>query len=114
MMELFMVACTGFEVVLGSMGTANTWEAVREIDWVEYYKMGSSINPLSNAMLPSQGSQIDWVEYYKMGSSINPQGNATSRIQYAPIFVSPSMQWAVPNGCLSGPPVGPGGMVSPQ
>jgi hypothetical protein len=23
------------------------------------------------------------------------------------VFVSPTMQWAVPNGCLSGPPSGP-------
>jgi hypothetical protein len=27
-------------------------------------------------------------------------------VQFAPVFVSPTMQWAVPNSCLSGPPAG--------
>lgn len=57
---------------------------------------------------------IDWVAYYKnhgyeinrgMGGAGGPCGG-TQRVQYAPVFVSPSMQWAVPNGCLSGPPAG--------
>ncbi len=55
---------------------------------------------------------IDWVAYYKnhgyqingsCGGSCGPCGG---RINYAPVFVSPTMQWAVPSGCLSGPPVG--------
>jgi hypothetical protein len=57
---------------------------------------------------------IDWVAYYKNhGYQINngcggcaPGG--CQRINYAPVFVSPTMQWAVPNSCLSGPPGGPG------
>jgi len=53
---------------------------------------------------------IDWVAYYKNhGYQINagygPNG-CCSRINYAPVFVSPSMQWAVPNGALGGPPMG--------
>ena len=57
---------------------------------------------------------IDWVAYYKNhGYQINggcgPNGSC-GRINYAPVFVSPTMQWAVPNGCLNGPPAGiPGG-----
>ncbi len=57
---------------------------------------------------------IDWVAYYKNhGYQINggcgPYGGS-GRINYAPVFVSPTMQWAVPNSCLSGPPVaGQGG-----
>jgi hypothetical protein len=58
---------------------------------------------------------IDWVAYYKNhGYQINaacggPGG--CQRIQFAPVFVSPQMQWAVPNGCLQGPPAcPPGGM----
>ena len=53
---------------------------------------------------------IDWVAYYKNhGYQINggcsgPGG--CPRINYAPVFVSPTMQWAVPNGCMSGPPAG--------
>jgi hypothetical protein len=55
---------------------------------------------------------IDWVAYYKNhGYQINgacgPYGGC-GRINYAPVFVSPTMQWAVPNGCTSGPPMGPG------
>ena len=55
---------------------------------------------------------IDWVAYYKNhGYQINCGcGNgcgACPRINYAPVFVSPTLQWAVPNTCLSGPPVGP-------
>ncbi len=61
---------------------------------------------------------IDWVAYYKnhgyqinagCGSGGGP--GCCQRINYAPVFVSPSMQWAVPNSCLGGPPcapVGPG------
>jgi hypothetical protein len=60
---------------------------------------------------------MDWVSYYKNhGYQINsgcggPGGSCggSQRIQFAPVFVSPSMQWAVPNTCLSGAPNGPGG-----
>jgi hypothetical protein len=60
---------------------------------------------------------MDWVSYYKNhGYQINngcggPGGGgcgSCARVQFAPVFVSPSMQWAVPNSCLSGPPNGPG------
>jgi len=60
---------------------------------------------------------IDWVAYYKNhgyqinaacggGMGCGPCGGC-QRIQFAPVFVSPSMQWAVPNGCLNGPPASP-------
>jgi hypothetical protein len=56
---------------------------------------------------------IDWVAYYKNhGYQINAgcggPGGCCGRINYAPVFVSPGMQWASPNNCMSGPPVGPG------
>lgn len=52
---------------------------------------------------------IDWVAYYKNhGYMINAGGcggpGGCQRVHYAPVFVSPNMQWAVPNNCLSGPP----------
>jgi len=63
--------------------------------------------------------KIDWVAYYKNhGYQINsgcygPGG--CPKINYAPVFVSPVMQWAVPNSCLSGPPTaGPGGCPGGQ
>jgi hypothetical protein len=54
---------------------------------------------------------IDWVAYYKNhGYQINGGcgggGACCGRINYAPVFVSPMMQWAVPNTCMSGPPTG--------
>ena len=62
---------------------------------------------------------IDWVAYYKNhGYQINAGcgggGGCCGRINYAPVFVSPNMQWAVPNNCAGGPPTGPGcGMGGP-
>ena len=57
---------------------------------------------------------IDRVAYYKNhGYQINAAcgngGGCGQRIQFAPVFVSPQMQWAVPNGCLQGPPMMPYG-----
>jgi len=56
---------------------------------------------------------IDWVAYYKNhGYQINTGvygGGACGgcqRIQFAPVFVSPTMQWAVPNSCVGAPPAG--------
>ena len=61
---------------------------------------------------------IDWVAYYKNhGYQINAGcgGNGCcQRINYAPVFVSPSMQWAIPNSCVAGPPnMGGGGYCPP-
>jgi hypothetical protein len=54
---------------------------------------------------------IDWVAYYKNhGYQINacgPCAGGCGRINYAPVFVSPTLQWAVPAGAAGGPPVGP-------
>jgi hypothetical protein len=62
---------------------------------------------------------IDWVAYYKNhGYQINcgaggGPGACCGRINYAPVFVSPTLQWAVPSSCMTGPPAtapyGPGG-----
>ena len=52
---------------------------------------------------------IDWVAYYKNhGYAINGgPGGCGGRINYAPVFVSPGIQWAVPAGGAGGPPCGP-------
>ena len=75
--------------------------------WHDYY---NALKDYYNAL-----DNIDWVAYYKNhGYQINggcggPGGcGGCCRINYAPVFVSPCMQWAVPNSCLSGPPAGPG------
>jgi hypothetical protein len=79
---------------------------------------------------------VDWVAYYKNhGYMINTGcggggcGNGCcgpcggpQRTMFAPVFVRPAMDWAVPGSCLSGPPCGyngmscaggPGGMMPP-
>jgi hypothetical protein len=59
-------------------------------------------------------SHLDWVAYYKnhgyqINGGCNGPGGAC-RINYAPVAVNPTLQWAVPNGCLNGPPVVPAAM----
>lgn len=58
---------------------------------------------------------VDWVAYYKNhGYQINANGACPScnRINYAPVFVSPGMQWAVPRMPLGGPGGIPGPMAT--
>ena len=59
---------------------------------------------------------IDWVAYYKNhGYQINSSGGGhgcgpcggSQRVQFAPVFVSPNLQWAVPHSGLGSPPPGP-------
>ena len=45
----------------------------------------------------------DWMAYYRNIKGFYFQPSESSR----PIYVSPYMQWAVPNSLLSGPPCGP-------
>lgn len=70
--------------------------------WHDYY----------NAMKHYYGAldNIDWVAYYKNhGYQINGAGcGFGGRVNYAPVFVSPSMQWAVPGSAMCGPSAGPG------
>ena len=76
--------------------------------WHDYY------SALNNYYCDLQ--HIDWVAYYKNhGYQINAgcggmggPGGCCGRINYAPVFVSPCMQWAMPAGCMGGPPAGPG------
>lgn len=61
---------------------------------------------------------VDWVAYYKNhGYQINcgyGMGGCGQRINYAPVFVSPTMQWAVPNSCITGPGGMGGGYCPPM
>lgn len=50
---------------------------------------------------------IDWVAYYRShGYQINGGCAACGcgRINYAPVFVTPTTQWAIPQSGLKGPP----------
>ena len=64
---------------------------------------------------------LDWVSYYKnhgyqintggptgyLGLSGVGGGTNNNRIQFAPVFVTPTMNWATPQSNLSGAPSGP-------
>ena len=70
--------------------------------WHDYY------NAMKNYY--SALDHIDWVAYYKNhGYQINAQcgmgggGGCCPRVNYAPVFVSPTMQWAMPSNCIGGP-----------
>lgn len=65
----------------------------------------ASLETICRALQTRQTEARDWQEYYKYGSYV-PSSDG-QRIEFAPVFVSPSMQWAVPNSVLNGPPVGP-------
>jgi hypothetical protein len=61
---------------------------------------------------------LDWVAYYKNhGYQINGGGGggscgatgAACRINYAPVFVSPTMQWALPTNGMGGASCAPTG-----
>jgi hypothetical protein len=56
---------------------------------------------------------IDWVAYYKNhGYAINNCGpGGCGRINYAPVFVSPTMQWAAPSTPMGGQPQACGPMM---
>ena len=60
---------------------------------------------------------IDWVAYYKNhGYQINGGcggPGCCGRINYAPVFITPNYQWAVPANC-AGAPTGPGCMPPPS
>lgn len=78
----------------------NYYCALDHIDWVAYYK--------------NHGYQINSGCGGMGGACAGPNGSCCQRVNYAPVFVSPTMQWAVPNSCLGGPPAagpgcGPGG-----
>lgn len=66
--------------------------------WHDYY------NALKNYYCALDS--IDWVAYYKNhGYAINTCGaGGCGRITYAPVFVSPTMQWAAPNSPMGGQP----------
>ncbi len=65
----------------------NYYCALDHIDWVAYYK--------------NHGYQINCGGYGACG------GGGCGRVNYAPVFVSPNIQWAVPSNCMNGPAGGP-------
>jgi hypothetical protein len=77
--------------------------------WHDYY---DALNHYYKAL-----DHIDWVAYYK-NHGYQISGGCCSgggcRINYAPVFVSPTMQWAGPSAAMSGPPAGPSTSGAPR
>lgn len=67
--------------------------------WHDYYR---ALKDYYDAL-----DNIDWVAYYKNhGYQINSTGSpygGGGRINYAPVFVAPTIQWAVPGSGMGGP-----------
>jgi hypothetical protein len=64
---------------------------------------------------------IDWVAYYKnhgyqinSGCGVGGACGPCGRVNYAPVFVSPTLQWAVPYGAAGGPPAPYGPACGPS
>ncbi len=79
------------------------YRSLDRIDWVAYYKNhGYQINGCGTAAYGS----------YAPNGQFGPQQcGAQQPIQFAPVMVTPQLQWAAPNGaCSSGPAMGMGGM----
>jgi hypothetical protein len=78
--------------------------------WHDYYD--------AMARYYSDLDRIDWVAYYKNhGYQINSVPGAAGygqRVNYAPVFVSPGIQWAVPGAGANGPTMPPPNMVPPE
>jgi hypothetical protein len=107
MVSLVFVLCSA----LGGEAFQTGWDAVcragrcgpaaqGQIDWEAYYRdQGSHINPWPG---PPGGPQR--INTCPVFVSPNMQWAVPNSGPGAPGFVPPSMQWAVPNGCLNGPP----------
>src|SRR3989442_13674634 len=91
MLALFLV---GWAAVGGTCSEAKLTEG-----WAAFHRVLQTTVQLQE--------ERAWVEYYRTNQSypMNASGPyGPGRINYAPVFVSPTLQWAVPNQCLSGPP----------
>jgi hypothetical protein len=82
------------------------YQALDHMDWVAYYKNhGYQINGGCASTTPyNTGCSNGQCGQYNGQCS---QYGGTQPIQFAPVFVSPQMQWASPNGCPGGPAAGP-------
>src|SRR5262249_24143806 len=133
MKKFTLIACTLVALVLSTGGARASWGAITYSGyqpwWNIFAKRPKCMSPQEERLqefwhdyysaLKSYYcdlDHIDCVAYYKNhGYQINAGcggggyggPGCCQRINYAPVFVVPSMQWAVPNSCLGGPPTGP-------
>jgi len=132
MKRFALIACAAFGLVLSSGVARASWGSLTYSGYQPWYNIFASRN---KCMTPEEErlqkfwhdyydalknyycalNHIDWVAYYKNhGYQINGTcgmgaggPGCCQRINYAPVFVSPCMQWAVPTSCLQGPPNAP-------
>jgi hypothetical protein len=87
----------------GSLKKGTTEEERLQRFWHDYY---DSLRRYYAAL-----DRVDWEAYYKSkGYQLNTGccgPNCSQRINYAPVFVAPNMQWAIPATAPSSPPVPP-------
>ena len=129
MKRFALIVCAAFGLVLSSGVARASWGSLSYSGYQPWYNVFAHRN---KCMTPEEErlqkfwhdyydalkhyygalDHIDWVAYYKNhGYQINagcggPGGacGAPCRVNYAPVFVSPTMQWAVPNAPLGGAP----------
>jgi len=136
MKRIAMALCAAMGLLIAAQGAQASWGSLGYGGYQPWWNIFAKRNRMSveeerlqrfwhdyyDSLKTFYHSQehIDWVSYYKNhGYQINTGGGqggglygmngGTQRIQFAPVFVSPGMQWAVPNGNLNGPPPGPPG-----
>jgi hypothetical protein len=130
MKRIALIVCAGLALALGQGHARAAWGSLGYSGYQPWYNIFATrakcLTPEEerlqkfwhdyyNALKCYYGAldNIDWVSYYKNhGYQINNGcgpfgGGGGGRINYAPVFVSPTMHWAVPNANLNGPPVGP-------
>ena len=132
MKRLAFVACAALGLVLASGGSARaSWGGLTYSGYQPWYNIFA---PRNKCLTPEEKrlqkfwhdyynalghyykalDNVDWVAYYKNhGYQINTGaplgcGPGGQRVNYAPVFVSPTMQWAVPSAAMGGPPMLPG------
>ena len=129
MKRFALIVCAGLGMLISASGARADWGALGYSGYQPWYnifahrpkcmtceeeRLQKFWHDYYDALKHYYGAldHIDWVAYYKNhGYQINAGcagAGGCQRINYAPVFVSPTMQWAVPNGAGCAPG-GPGG-----
>jgi hypothetical protein len=135
MKRIALIACTVVGLALGSSQARAGWGSIGYSGyqpwWNIFAKRYKCLTPEEERLQKfwhdyydamkhfyADLDHIDWVAYYKNhGYQINGGcgggGGCCGRINYAPVFITPGYQWAVPSNC-AGAPTGPGCMGGPM
>jgi hypothetical protein len=119
MKRIAVIVCAVLGLVLSSGRADAGWghltyqgydATLAAVDLVVSYKIGPAAVP---APAVAALAAINWVAYYNSHPyEITCGPGGCGRIQFSPVFVSPTMQWAVPQAPMNGPSM-PGGCPPP-